>query len=93
MTTLSRIGRLFARSSRTVRKAPARFRPAFEVLEGRLTPSTLGTTALLERPTVGSDSDLVTVSGTYVTVAMLLSAAEQGVPAGRTPPLEPLAAK
>jgi 4-carboxymuconolactone decarboxylase len=37
--------------------------------------------------------DLVTVSGTYVTVAMLLSAAEQGVPAGKTPPLEPLATK
>ena len=31
--------------------------------------------------------DLVTVSGTYVTLAMLLSAAEQGVPAGKTPPL------
>ena len=37
--------------------------------------------------------DLVTVSGTYVTVAMLLSAAEQGVPAGKTPPLQPLATK
>jgi 4-carboxymuconolactone decarboxylase len=37
--------------------------------------------------------DLVMVSGTYVTVAMLLSAAEQGVPAGKAPPLEPLAAK
>jgi 4-carboxymuconolactone decarboxylase len=37
--------------------------------------------------------DLVTLSGTYVTVAMILSAAEQGVPAGKTPPLEPLAAK
>ena len=37
--------------------------------------------------------DLVTVSGTYVTVAMLLSAAEQGVPAGKTPPLAPLAVK
>jgi 4-carboxymuconolactone decarboxylase len=37
--------------------------------------------------------DLVTVSGTYVSVAMLLGAAEQGVPAGKTPPLEPLAAK
>jgi 4-carboxymuconolactone decarboxylase len=33
--------------------------------------------------------DLVTVSGTYVSVAMLLSAAEQGVPAGKTPPLAP----
>jgi 4-carboxymuconolactone decarboxylase len=37
--------------------------------------------------------DLVTVSGTYVSVAMLLSAAEQGVPAGKTPPLAPLAVK
>jgi 4-carboxymuconolactone decarboxylase len=34
--------------------------------------------------------DLVTVSGTYVSVAMLLSAADQGVPAGKTPPLAPL---
>jgi 4-carboxymuconolactone decarboxylase len=34
--------------------------------------------------------DLVMVSGTYVSVAMLLGAAEQGVPAGKTPPLEPL---
>jgi 4-carboxymuconolactone decarboxylase len=37
--------------------------------------------------------DLVTLSGTYVTVAMLLSAAEEGVPAGKTPPLQPLAVK
>jgi 4-carboxymuconolactone decarboxylase len=37
--------------------------------------------------------DLVILSGTYVSVAMLLSAAEQGVPAGKTPPLAPLAAK
>ena len=37
--------------------------------------------------------DLVTVSGTYVTVAMLLSTAEQGVPADKTPPLRPLATK
>jgi len=37
--------------------------------------------------------DLVTVSGTYVSVAMLLSAAEQGVPVGKTPPLEPLTPK
>jgi 4-carboxymuconolactone decarboxylase len=37
--------------------------------------------------------DLVSVSGTYVTVAMLLNAAEQGVPAGKTPPLAPLTAK
>lgn len=36
--------------------------------------------------------DLVVLSGTYVTVAMLLAAAEEGVPAGKTPPLAPLAA-
>lgn len=34
--------------------------------------------------------DLIAVSGTYVTVAMLLNAAEEGVPAGQTPPLTPL---
>jgi 4-carboxymuconolactone decarboxylase len=34
--------------------------------------------------------DLIAVSGTYVTVAMLLNAAEEGVPPGKKPPLEPL---
>ncbi|GAC1341386.1 MAG: carboxymuconolactone decarboxylase [Myxococcales bacterium] len=34
--------------------------------------------------------DLIAVSGTYVTVAMLLNGAEEGVPAGKKPPLEPL---
>jgi 4-carboxymuconolactone decarboxylase len=37
--------------------------------------------------------DLVVLSGTYVTVAMLLSAAEEGVPAGKTPPLSALPAR
>ena len=37
--------------------------------------------------------DLVVLSGTYVTVAMLLSAAEESVPAGKTPPLSPLPAR
>jgi 4-carboxymuconolactone decarboxylase len=37
--------------------------------------------------------DLVVLSGTYVTVAMLLAAAEEGVPAGKTPPLAPLPAR
>jgi 4-carboxymuconolactone decarboxylase len=37
--------------------------------------------------------DLVVLSGTYITVAMLLSAAEEGVPAGKTPPLSPLPAR
>lgn len=36
--------------------------------------------------------DLIVLSGTYVTVAMLLAAAEEGVPAGKTPPLSPLPA-
>ena len=36
--------------------------------------------------------DLVVLSGTYVTVAMLLAAAEEGVPAGKPAPLAPLAA-
>jgi 4-carboxymuconolactone decarboxylase len=34
--------------------------------------------------------DLIAVSGTYVTVAMLLNAAEEPVPAGKSPPLQPL---
>jgi 4-carboxymuconolactone decarboxylase len=36
--------------------------------------------------------DLVTLTGTYVTVAMILSTAAQGVPAGHQPPLERLPA-
>jgi 4-carboxymuconolactone decarboxylase len=34
--------------------------------------------------------DLIAVSGTYVTVAMLLNAAEESVPAGKPAPLQPL---
>jgi 4-carboxymuconolactone decarboxylase len=34
--------------------------------------------------------DLVTLTGTYITIAMLLSVAEQEVPLGHTPPLERL---
>jgi 4-carboxymuconolactone decarboxylase len=33
--------------------------------------------------------DLTTVAGTYVTVAMLLAMAEEGVPAGKEPPFRP----
>ncbi|MBV8030733.1 MAG: carboxymuconolactone decarboxylase family protein [Betaproteobacteria bacterium] len=33
--------------------------------------------------------DLTTVSGTYVTVAMILAMAEEGVPAGKEPPFKP----
>lgn len=35
--------------------------------------------------------DLITVSGTYVTIAMLLNAAEEPVPAGKEAPLQPIA--
>src|SRR5207249_8658312 len=34
--------------------------------------------------------DLITLSGTYVTVAMLLNAAQEPVPRGKPPPLAPL---
>ena len=36
--------------------------------------------------------DLIVTSGTYVTVAMLTNAAEEGVPSGKTAPLQPLPA-
>lgn len=36
--------------------------------------------------------DLIAVSGTYVTVAMLLNVSEAGIPAGNPPPLAPLSA-
>ena len=32
--------------------------------------------------------DLTTIAGTYVTVAMLLAMAEEGVPAGKEPPFK-----
>lgn len=34
-------------------------------------------------------TDLIALSGTYVTVAMMLSAAEAGVPPGKEPPFKP----
>jgi|SRR5579872_2801618 len=37
--------------------------------------------------------DLIVLSGTYITVAMVLSAAEEGVPPGKTPPLQPLSSQ
>jgi 4-carboxymuconolactone decarboxylase len=37
--------------------------------------------------------DLIGVSGTYVTAAMMLAAAGQGLPPGKTPPLQPLPAR
>jgi len=37
--------------------------------------------------------DLIAVSGTYITAAMMANTAEEQVPAGKTPPLQPLQAK
>src|SRR6516164_6490856 len=69
MITRSWTRSLFARTPRTVRRAAARSRPALELLEDRLTPSTLGTTALLEGPAAGSASALVGASGAWSATA------------------------
>ena len=37
--------------------------------------------------------DLLTLSGTYTTLAMMMNAVEQGVPPGTTPPLQPIPVK
>jgi sugar lactone lactonase YvrE len=69
MTTRSWIRRLFARmpcrAPHGGRPAPRRCRPTLDVLEDRLTPSSLGTAALLEGPAAGSASDLVYTSGAW----------------------------
>src|SRR5262249_60724605 len=69
MTSRSWIRRLFARTPRRAphgpRQSPPRFRPSFDVLEDRLTPSRLGTTALLEGPAAGRASDVVSTSGPW----------------------------
>jgi hypothetical protein len=46
MTARTWTRQLFARTPRTIRQAPARFRPLLEVLEGRLAPATLTVTTL-----------------------------------------------
>jgi streptogramin lyase len=65
MTTQFWLRKLLARTPRPVHKDLARFRPTLEVLENRLTPSTLGTTALLEGPAAGSATDIVVSSGPW----------------------------
>ncbi len=37
--------------------------------------------------------DLIAVSGTYIIAAMMANTAEEAVPAGKTPPLQPLPAR
>src|SRR5438046_1886013 len=65
MTAPSWIRRLFARTPRTIRKAPARSRPSLEALEDRLAPATLGTTSVVEGPTAGADSVLLAATGAW----------------------------
>jgi streptogramin lyase len=69
MTPRSWIRQLFARTPRRAphgpRQPPPRFRPGLDVLEDRLTPSRLGTTALLEGPAAGSASDVVSTRGPW----------------------------
>src|SRR5262249_38839546 len=69
MTPRSWIRNLLARTPRRApqrpRPAPARLRPGLADLEDRLTPSSLGTTALLEGPAAGSAADLVSTSGSW----------------------------
>ncbi len=50
---------------RPIRRQDNRARLRIEQLEDRLTPSTLGTTALLEGPAAGSDADIVASSGSW----------------------------
>ena len=54
MITRSWIRKLFARTPRTIRKAPARFRPHIETLEDRVTPSTYNITNLNDDLNPGS---------------------------------------
>src|SRR5262249_42427540 len=54
MTTQSWIHHLFARKPRTVRKAPARCRPAVEALEARLAPATYDVPSLADDGSAGT---------------------------------------
>jgi hypothetical protein len=65
MTTRSWIRNLFARTPRTVRKEPARFRPRLEMLEDRLAPATI---------TVNSTLDTTHFTPATVTVAQVTAA-------------------
>jgi hypothetical protein len=62
MTTRSWIRRLFARTPRTTRKEPARFRPRLETLEDRLAPAVHD----------------VTSGGTFTTIQLAINAANPG---------------
>jgi hypothetical protein len=59
MTLRTWTRRLFARTPRTSRKEPARFRPRLEALEGRLAPATL---------TVNSMADTANATDTYLSL-------------------------
>src|SRR5262249_48996116 len=68
MTPHSWICQLFVRTSRPAPRSPRpppRFRPRLDVLEDRLTPTNLGTTALLEGPAAGNASVVVSSATTW----------------------------
>src|SRR5262245_16439149 len=60
MTPRSWIRRLFARTPRTARTAPARRRPRVEALEDRTVPSTFTVSTLLDDGSAGSLRDAIT---------------------------------
>ena len=62
MTSRSWVRTLYARTPRTTRMAPARFRPRLEALEGRLAPATL---------TVTSTADALHYDASHVVAADL----------------------
>ena len=75
MTTRTWIRKLFARTPRTVRKAPARCRPAVEVLEDRLAPAVLTVNTLDDNLTYTSVLNLREA----ITLADAMHAAAQAV--------------
>jgi len=77
-------------------KRPARMKPDEAVVYDFVTELTRDhrvsdATFNLARQLLGEQQvvDLTAVAGTYVTVAMLLAMAEEGVPAGKEPPFKP----
>ncbi len=70
LSWLKHLVRRWSSRCRPVRCRPARSRPlALEQLEVRLTPSSLGTNALLEGPSAGGDADIVVAAGAWTAKA------------------------
>jgi hypothetical protein len=77
MTTRSWVLNLFARRTRTARKAPARYRPALEGLEDRLAPATL---------TVNSTADTASAADAYLSLRQAIAIVNSAtLPSGLSP--------